>query len=752
MLKSIQSLRGFGIFDEYARPAQMKDFCDRNVIYGWNYSGKTTLSRLFHMLNERTSGETFLGCRFSLNDHAGTVIDETCIANCTKKIRVFNTDFIDASLNWSGKAFNPILLLGTEAQDAQNKITHFEAVIKRCNTSVADYRRKVSAIDQNLAEQRTIAAKNIKETLNIVEAFTATHLNMLLSAIASKPDENYVRPQEELTSDLSLATASEKDKLPEVTPLAFSPKVVDIYARLTGLLALVPTSSKVIDELREHPEIAQWVAAGLPLHEHVTTCQFCLNTLTPQRMAGLQAHFSKEVTEQRATLEAILTQLSDAVVPIPDIRESDLNSQFRRNLPSLVGTISVHAIAHNNWIQTARQTIDRKIKDPFRAISPPDDPEPLTTAITEAVGEVNVLIHSSNAISADFASSKLQAIKRLKYHYAQQFRSDFKLVESDATKAGFELRSKRFDRARIQAAAKMAEEHARINRAQNGREKINERIAEMLNSASLHIEVRKEPEGDKFILMRGTRIARDLSEGEKTAIAFAYFLTKLLEDGDLAEVIVYIDDPISSLDSNHIFQVYSLLKGMFFKWDKQPNTKGRWITICKQLFISTHNFEFFQLLHDLPGETNYYLTKRISSTRSTFIDLPLSVARYTSEYHYLFHILYDYHTSPNKADAEHLLALPNAARRFIELYTYAKLPLGRKVSVDERAERLFGQEPAARIMKVLHHFSHLQSIERLMANTNLVADIDGAVTLLMDYLKADTQHYEALIEAVTRKT
>ena len=52
-------------------------------------------------------------------------------------------------------------------------------------------------------------------------------------------------------------------------------------------------------------------------------------------------------------------------------------------------------------------------------------------------------------------------------------------------------------------------------------------------------------------------------------------------------------------------------------------------------------------------------------------------------------------------------------------------------------------------MKVLHHFSRLESIERLMANTNLVSDIDGAVSELMECLKADKDHYDALVEAVT---
>jgi hypothetical protein len=70
--------------------------------------------------------------------------------------------------------------------------------------------------------------------------------------------------------------------------------------------------------------------------------------------------------------------------------------------------------------------------------------------------------------------------------------------------------------------------------------------------------------------------------------------------------------------------------------------------------------------------------------------------------------------------------------------------------VDDRAERLWGEATSARILKVLHHFSHLQSIERLMANTDLVSDIDGAITALMEQLQSDTAHYGALVEAVTR--
>ena len=48
----------------------------------------------------------------------------------------------------------------------------------------------------------------------------------------------------------------------------------------------------------------------------------------------------------------------------------------------------------------------------------------------------------------------------------------------------------------------------------------------------------------------------DLSEGEKTAIAFVYFITKLKEnDNKITESIIVVDDPVSSFDSNHLFHV-----------------------------------------------------------------------------------------------------------------------------------------------------------------------------------------------------
>lgn len=290
-----------------------------------------------------------------------------------------------------------------------------------------------------------------------------------------------------------------------------------------------------------------------------------------------------------------------------------------------------------------------------------------------------------------------------------------------------------------------------ISQTQLGREEINKRIEGLLGANSVQIAVVKHGAEERFQLVRRDgKPAKHLSEGEKTAIAFSFFLTKLGEVKDLSQAIVYIDDPISSLDSNHIFQVTAIIKDAFFH---QEFANGPWKTRCKQIFFSTHNFEFFSLLRELnpkkSGPARHYMVKRLSPKSSTFGDMPESLYRYSSEYHFLFSILNDFNKAADKTDLKVLMLLPNAVRRFIELYTYAKYPDTHAASVDSRAERIFGPEKAKRILKVLHYFSHANNIEQLSGNNDHICDIEAAVDDLMVALKeTDPMHLEALEAAI----
>lgn len=101
----------------------------------------------------------------------------------------------------------------------------------------------------------------------------------------------------------------------------------------------------------------------------------------------------------------------------------------------------------------------------------------------------------------------------------------------------------------------------------------------------------KAVSGSSYKLIRsdGSDAKATLSEGEKSFVTFLYFYHLLKgsdsDSGMTTDRIVVFDDPVSSLDSDILFIVGSLIKGLF---DEVRIGKG----CIKQIFILTHNVYF----------------------------------------------------------------------------------------------------------------------------------------------------------------
>ena len=93
----------------------------------------------------------------------------------------------------------------------------------------------------------------------------------------------------------------------------------------------------------------------------------------------------------------------------------------------------------------------------------------------------------------------------------------------------------------------------------------------------------------KLIRQDGGDAKETLSEGEKSFITFLYFYHLLKgsesETGMTADRVVVFDDPVSSLDSDILFIVSSLIKGLF---DEVRAERGH----IRQIFVLTHNVYF----------------------------------------------------------------------------------------------------------------------------------------------------------------
>lgn len=749
MINGIQNIKKFGVFNDYTKPSDTNDFLDKNIIYGWNYSGKTTLSRIFQSLEHNAVKSDFSEASFLLETTGGIRISQSNMHAFNNDVRVFNSDFIERNLSWNGDMFEPILLLGDETIEAEKEIQVNEVIIEKCRSGYSSKAGKIRKIEEFISNAKTKKASQIKKTLSLVETFTATHINKLLLSVRAFP-EAQIKNIDKLKELLKKALANESDKLDIINKVNIKGNIIESVKDVPAALSKTPEMTNIISYLAENANVSRWVKEGLELHKDKENCEYCGNAIESSRLKSLKSHFSKDLQEHELKIKALILKIDGFKINFSKKHIKDYYQAFHDEVNELHNKLTEIINGHNVQIQIIIDTLNKKLQSQYTEISLPIINVDCDSEITKLVTQLNAIADKNNTITNNFNKEKRNAINALKNHYVAEFVDEIELLKQERLERIHSNHKAKYEKFAKTLQSKNLELEATISNAQKGREELNQFIDKFLDDSNIKINVIKDQDKERFVLMRGGDRARNLSEGEKTAIAFSFFLVKLWEITNLEETIVYIDDPISSLDSNHLFQVNAVIKDFFFFKDVDDGDK--WKLKVKQIFFSTHNFEFLSLLKELPmaqkSKTNFFLVKRISLEESTLINMPESLKKYSSEYHYLWNIIYSFYASDSKDDIEVLLGLPNAMRRFIELYTYSKIPSATTTSVDIRADVLFGKEKSKRIMKVLHHFSHLNNINRMSQNSDLISDIENVVNDLVEYICKDKLHYDALMEGI----
>ena len=150
-------------------------------------------------------------------------------------------------------------------------------------------------------------------------------------------------------------------------------------------------------------------------------------------------------------------------------------------------------------------------------------------------------------------------------------------------------------------------------------------------------------------------LRNSLSEGEKTSLAFAYFLSKFENERatneERKDSVVIIDDPISSLDENRLYSTAYLIKDNFKS--------------TKQLIVLSHNFLFLKFLSaSYGGKPNCLFLKD-----EQIIQLPEEMQNFESPYFYMLKNVINYATDNTLFDYNHAKKyLPNYIRRVLETF------------------------------------------------------------------------------------
>lgn len=725
MIRRVQHIRSFGVFEDFRWPEDLPEFKKYNLIYGWNYSGKTTLSRTFRCFEQRQPHVDFAGAQVQLKGADGAV-HNLSTPHTAPIFRVFNTDFVRENLSFLDGSAAPILVLGAEDIAKQETLK-----IKKAERDSLG-----ASIDTN-TRTKTTKAEDIEKALT---RYARDYIKTPLSEVnydKRRFEPNVIHcksdPTQHLLDDAALAEClrvyRSTDKKAALSPKTLSlSSLSSLKTRATSLLTRIVTANTPIPRLTESPAVEKWVNDGRPLHSGKNTCEFCGQILPSDLMTHLTGHFS-------ADYENLMTELKTVGNAIEAAREEDISLDHKSALytelairyASEEATIGELVKTRQSALKSLAEAVTAKQTKAFTAVECPSIADP-ASQLGAAIERLNKIIDEHNERTSAFDKKRKDAFEKLEMHYASTFVRDEKYdvaVQQIADlKKTIEEQSKSLGVLDVEIR-KLEEE---LSEAAKGAERINELLAAYFGKKDLRIVVSTEK---RFHILRDTVVAKNLSEGERTAIAFAYFITRV-QDGrhPMADTRIMIDDPISSLDANHIFNTYALIKTQLAE--------------CRQLFVSTHSFEFFNLIREWIADDkedikkpqaewkqwSVFLVKRADDGKAVLQEIPRELLRFKSEYHYLFATLYRFEKS-GAGDFDCLLGLPNVVRRFMEAFGGIMIPLS--TGLKNKMDRIFPDVVVReRVWKFINHYSHNTTITRSLT----IPDISECKAIVQACLKA----------------
>lgn len=783
MIEKIEYIKDFGIYKNFrwSSSTDIKDFNRKNLFYGWNYSGKTTLSRIFSSLRDKKMHESYDKGSFRIKTNHGD-FDSNSLENFPYYLLVFNSDYIKDNLSFSfhkndASASNTILFEVGDNAKYETKINNLKRQIESINGSETIRGKKTGLLedveqfekyDKGYSGDFTVLARKIQneDFLSLIR-FTKTELKPVVNLVKNDLDFFIIKDKKKLVSLSEIVKTSEPRA--EVDEIFFWSNYPVIIEKTNEILTKTPNKNILNRILDKNLEAYAWVKQGQHLHKPNDKCLFCDKIVTEDRIQFLNEYFNSEASilkEEAHALKRIIAEEEESIKSLNILSSiNDFNLGFTDEFRILKKQIDKFLTSYKKHRKYLLLTIDDKInKSLYSNLGKAEEFK--IEDLKKAVARLNDLIRSNNEFSKNFNSQIDLKRNEFKNHLVATFlkREKYLTKEKKHSKAIAEIE-------RLDLKVKEYEKQIFWNESRKvsdseGALQCTYFIQSFLNRND--IEIRLDVPTKKFVLLRSNENASNLSEGEKTAIAFSHFLVTIqaLElAGKFKDYVVFIDDPISSLDGNHIFQINSLLKETFFTQEPDPNNpkQNMWKIKCKQLFVSTHNFEFFNLMKELPKgengfdyiknetkrkESRFYIERSISNHESIIKNLPEIFDDYKSEYHFLFDQIVRFDRDSNKNSSEILLMLPNILRRFVEMYTLTKYPS--RDEVDERSNVVFGKLKSKRILKPLNYFSHYNNIDRIGKQNELIADLPVACSTLIEFIKKeDKNHYEALLKAVS---
>ncbi|EAH7268923.1 RloC protein, partial [Campylobacter jejuni] len=708
----------FGSYKNFKWGNNLEEFKTINIFYGRNYSGKTTLSRIARSFELKKHNEDFLDGNFKIKLEDGNFLTQNDVIKSNLDIRVYNSDFVKENLNYlydkkgNIKGFKSI---GEEQKNIKEIIEKREKILKTRNEKLQKLENDKKEFlnddrETKLEEKFTEKASLIATNPNYLKGYryNKTALKKDLNIIKNNEDA-YILNNEEQNQFIKILEDKEKHNT----------NFNNTFNK-DNFQGILKHSSEILEKeiiIKENltSELRQWLEEGLKFHkEHLSTqqCKFCNNPLTLERIVWIENNI-KDDSGEKEKIEEELKDLLDNFENyklelkkiLQDIEYENFYSNYKDSFIALKEQLGANIANYNKELLKIEEKIKEKQKDVFTPIKL-ENTNDFSDEIFLILNKIENLCKENDEYTNKLSTNQDEAREKLRLNEVAKFAKD-----SDCFAIQDEIQNLKQNINTLEKS--IATQNNKIDLLESRIEKYKEKLSNLETSTSninkylksyfghnmLELKVKKDDKGQlngEFEILRNGKQAKNLSEGECSLVAFCYFVASL-EDAKTKDKnpIIWIDDPISSLDNNHIFFIFSLIEAKIAKKIKDNK--------YSQLFISTHNLDFLKYLKSLTGydkndkKSFMYLIEKTNN--SDIKILPDYIRKYVTEFNYLFEQIFKNYNNTN-ITIDSYYSLANNIRKFLDTYMYFKYP--NNDSLMTKYYIFFGEENAILINRVIN--------------------------------------------------
>lgn len=638
-----------------------------NFIYGGNACGKTTISRV---LSSNDVAVLYPKC-------------EVFWGGQPLQVLTYNKDFREKNFleNIPG-----VFTLGEASVEAIKEIdrlvaerAEYDKMLNTVNANIEKRKEEIEFLENERQERlwKNVFKKN-EEFKMCLKGFMYKHTfeTRILGIISSGVPE-IIPAVDDLRSRYKVLFASEGtplvlEPLPEFTDLAEA--LLDLTNDQIWARRIVGSDDVPIAALIKRLDMIDWVSRGKQLIERDSdVCPFCQrNTIDQNFRNQLEAFFDENYIKDTDRLSYLLKkyiELKDEV----ELYFTEIVSQSRVNLADKLNVELFSSLAQliSEAVMSNVDIMLSKIKNPGIQVVFKDITESVIR-LQNIIDSANQAVREHNLMVENFSSERVALINDV-WNYLSS------LGVSEVASIQKSIKSKEIakDNHKKEAESLSQVLNSLDNDIQGKESQVTsvfptiKRINNALKKFGFtSFSIQPSPKDNtKYQILRedGTWVDNTLSEGETMFISFLYYMHLVRGSISQADVktprVLVIDDPISSLDSNVLFVVSTMIKQLLKEVrESLPGNESN----IKQVFIFTHNVYFHKEVSFISNRVKYrrdshhwvlYKKGNVTSVKSYGQDNPIK-----GSYELLWKDLRE------RRDAMDNIEIQNIMRRIIENY------------------------------------------------------------------------------------